>query len=49
MMTILEACLEKMEENPEEIKSVAENQEVPNEEAAVDTIEHGKTDMGTGI
>lgn len=36
--TMLEACLEKTEANPEEIKSVAENQEVPNEEAAVNTI-----------
>jgi hypothetical protein len=32
------ASLEKMEENPEEIKFVAAHQEVPNEEAGVEII-----------
>jgi hypothetical protein len=38
MKAMLEACLEKMEENPEKIKSVAKHQEDPNEEAAVEMI-----------
>jgi hypothetical protein len=38
MKVMLEACLVKMEANPEEIKSVAEHQEVPNEEVAVEMI-----------
>jgi hypothetical protein len=33
-----EDCMEKMEENPEEIDAVMEHQEDPNEEAAVETI-----------
>jgi hypothetical protein len=33
-----EAYLEIMEENPEDIKDVAEHQEVPNQEAAVENI-----------
>jgi hypothetical protein len=38
MKAMMEACLEKMEANPGEMKSVAENQEVCNEEAAVEII-----------
>jgi hypothetical protein len=39
MKAMLEACLEKMEANPEEMRSVAEHQKVPDEEAAVEMIE----------
>jgi hypothetical protein len=39
---MLDACLGKMEANPEEMNSVAENQEVSNEEVAVDTTETRK-------
>jgi hypothetical protein len=38
MKAMLETCLEKMELNPEGIKAVAEHQDVPNEEAAVETV-----------
>jgi hypothetical protein len=38
MKALLVACIDKMEANAEEIKSVAENQEVSNEEAAVETV-----------
>jgi hypothetical protein len=37
MKAMLEACLEKVEENLGEQKSIAEDQQVPNEEAVVDT------------
>jgi hypothetical protein len=47
--SMLVAFLEKTEANPEEMKSVAENQEVPYEDAAVDTIGTPKTDLGTAI
>jgi hypothetical protein len=46
---MLEAFLEKMEANSEEIKSTAENWEVPYEDAAMDTIGTPKTDMRTAI
>jgi hypothetical protein len=38
MKAMMEACLEEMETNPGEMKSIAENQEVCNEEAAVEII-----------
>jgi hypothetical protein len=38
MKVILDACLEKMEANPGEQKSVAVHEEVPQEEAAVETF-----------
>jgi hypothetical protein len=38
MKAMLEACLENMGANPEEMKSAADNQEVRNEEGTVDTI-----------
>jgi hypothetical protein len=34
----MEVCLEKWEENPEEIEAVMEHQDVPNEGAAVEII-----------
>jgi hypothetical protein len=38
MKAMLEACLENMEANPEEIKSAAKHQLDPKEEATVKTI-----------
>jgi hypothetical protein len=38
MKGVLEACLEKMEANPEEMKSLAKHQLVPKEEATMQTI-----------
>jgi hypothetical protein len=38
MKAMLDACLEKMEANPEEQKSVAVHEEIPKEEAAGETF-----------
>jgi acyl-CoA reductase-like NAD-dependent aldehyde dehydrogenase len=48
MKAMLDACLEKMEANPGELHSVVVHQEVPKEEATVETIRALDTDMGTG-
>jgi hypothetical protein len=37
-LRVTEACLEKREAHPEEIGATAEQQEAPNEEAALETI-----------
>jgi hypothetical protein len=44
---VTEACLEMRETHPEEIGDTAEQQEAPNEGAALETIDHWKTDLGT--
>jgi hypothetical protein len=46
MKAMLEACLEKMEANPEEMESV-ENQEVPKKRPQWTLSEHGMADVGT--